>query len=154
MRSISCRVCAVKYDSPQRGHDHKGMPSITSSDGPRPKLRVTSRCCTPFRPHAAQRSLDAVDGDDEEIPVRGDFDDRFDEDTAEGVASDDIFNFTRLAVALALDDRTREDNVFEIEDGEVVIFKFLRRVDGHGIVQRTDQITEPFDDSLGHIRIL
>jgi hypothetical protein len=27
-------------------------------------------------------------------------------------------------------------------------------VDGHGIVQRTDQITEPFDDSLGHIRIL
>ncbi len=154
MRSISCRVCAVKYDSPQRGHDHKGMPSITSSDGPRPKLRVTSRCCTPFRPHAAQRSLDAVDGDDEEIPARGDFDDRFGEDAAERIASDDIFNFTRLAVALALDDRTREDNVFEIEDGEVVIFKFLRRVDGHGIVQRTDQITEPVDSSLGHIRIL
>jgi hypothetical protein len=27
-------------------------------------------------------------------------------------------------------------------------------VDGHGIVQRTDQITEPVDSSLGHIRIL
>ena len=154
MRSISCRVCAVKYDSPQRGHDHKGMPSITSSDGPRPKLRVTSRCCTPVRPHAAQRSLDAIDGDDEEIPVRGDFDDRFGEDTAERVASDDIFNFTRLPLALALDDRAREGNVFEIEDGEVVIFKFLRRVDGHGIIQRTDQITKPLDGSLGHIRIL
>ena len=144
----------MKYDSPQRGHDHKGIPSITSSDGPRPKLRVTARCCTPVRPHAAQRSLDGVDGDDEEIPARGDFDDRFGEDTAERIASDDIFNFTRLAVALAVDDRTREDNVFEIEDGEVVIFKFLRRVDGHGIVQRTDQITEPVDSSLGHIRIL
>ena len=88
------------------------------------------------------------------FPSGGDFDDRFGEDTAERVASDDIFNFTRLPVALALDDRTREDNVFKIEDGEVVIFKFLRRVDGHGIVQRTDQITEPVDSSLGHIRIL
>jgi hypothetical protein len=28
-----------------------------------------------------------------------------------------------------LDDCAREDNVFEIEDGEIVIFKFLRRVD-------------------------
>jgi hypothetical protein len=27
-------------------------------------------------------------------------------------------------------------------------------VDGHGIVQRTDQITEPVDCSLGHIHIL
>ena len=133
MRSISCRVCAVKYDSPQRGHDHKGMASITSSDGPQPMLRVTSRGCTPFRPHAAQRNLGAVDGDDEEIPVRGDFDDRVGEDTAERVASNDVSNFTRLPVALALDDRAREDNVFEIKDGEVVIIKFLRRVDRHGI---------------------
>lgn len=154
MRSISCRVCAVKYDSPQCGHDHKGMPSITSSDGPRPKLRVTSRCCTPTRPHAAQRSLGAVDGDDEEIPVRGELGDRFCGDTAERVASDDIFNFARLPVALALDDRAREDNVFEIKDGEIVIVKFLRRVDGYSIVQGTDQITESVNGSLDHILIL
>ena len=138
MRSISWRVCAVKYDSPQCGHDHKGMPSITSSDGPQPKLRVTSRCCTPVRPHAAQRGLGTIDRDDEEIPLRGNLDDRFDGDVAERVASDDIFDFARLPVALALDDRAREDNVFEIEDGEIVIIKFLRRVDRHGIVQRTD----------------
>ena len=154
MRSISCSVCAVKYDSPQCGHDHKGIPSITISDGPRPKLRVTSRRCTPVRPHAAQCSLGAVDGDGEEIAVRGDLDDGFRWDTVECAASDDIFNFTRLPVALAFDDRAREDNVFEIEDGEIVIFKFLRRVDGHGIVQGTDQVTEPVDGSLGHIRIL
>ena len=138
MRSISCRVCAVKYDSPQCGHDHKGMPSITSSDDPRPKLLVTSRCCTPVRPHAAQRGSGTIDRDDEEISGWGDLDDRFGGDVAERVASDDVFDFTRLPVALALDDRAREDNVFEIEDSEVVIIKFLCRMDRHGIIQRTD----------------
>ena len=72
--------------------------------------------------------LGAVDGDDEEIALRGEFDDRFCGDVAKGVASDDIFDFTRLVVTLALDDRAREDDVFEIEDGEIVIGKFLRRV--------------------------
>lgn len=129
MRSISCRVCAVKYDSPQCGHDHKGIPSITISDGPRPKLRVTSRRCTPVRPHAAQRGLVTVDGDGEEITARGDLDDRLCRGAAERGAADDIFDSARLPVALMLDDCAREDNVFEIEDGEIVIFKFLRRVD-------------------------
>lgn len=144
----------MKYDSPQCGHDHKGIPSITISDGPRPKLRVTSRRCTPGRPHAAQQGLGAVDGDGEEITARGDLNDCFRWDAAERVALDDILDFARLAVALALDDRAREDNVFEIEDGEIVIFKFLRRVDGHGIVQGTNQITESVDGSLGHNCIL
>ncbi len=114
------------------------MPSITSSDGPRPKLRVTSRCCTPVRPHAAQRGLGTIDRDDEEIPVRGNLDHRFGKGIAECIASDDIFDLARLPVALALDDRVREESVFEIEDSEVVIIKFLRRVDRYGIVQRTD----------------
>jgi hypothetical protein len=114
------------------------MPSITSSDDPRPKLRVTSRCCTPVRPHAAQRDSGTIDRDDGEIPVWGDLDDRFGGDVAERVAADDIFDFARLPVALALDDRAREDNVFEIEDSEVVIIKFLRYMDRHGIVQRAD----------------
>lgn len=144
----------MKYDSPQCGHDHTGIPSITISDGPRPKLRVTSRRCTPVRPHAAQRGLVTVDGEGEEIAVRGDLDDRFCWGAAECVASDDIFDFACLPVALALDDCTREDNVFEIEDGEVVIFKFLRCVDRQGIVQGTDQITEPVDSSLSHVHIL
>lgn len=154
MRSISCKVCAVKYDSPQCGHDHMGMLSITSSADPRPKLRVTSRCCTPARPHAAQRGLGAVDREDKERSVRGELDDRFCGAIAERAASDDIFDFTRLPVALALDDRAREDDVFEIEDGEIVIIKFLRRVDRHGIIQTTDQITKPVDGNAGHIGIL
>jgi hypothetical protein len=50
--------------------------------------------------------------------------------TSLGVASDDIFDFTRLPGTLALDNRARENNVFAIEDGEIVILKFLRRVNG------------------------
>lgn len=150
MRSISCSVWAVKYDSPQWGHDHRGIPSITSSDAPRPKLRVTSRCRTPVRPHAAQRCLGTVDREDEERSVRGNLDDCFGGDVAEDVASDDIFDFARFPVALALDDRAREDNVFEIEDGEIVIVKFLRRMNRHRIVQRTDQITESVNVAIEH----
>jgi hypothetical protein len=144
----------VKYDSPQCGHDHNGIPSITISESPRPKLRVTSRRCTPVRPHAAQWGLVAIDGEGEEIAVRGDLDNGFRGDIIDRGAADDIFDFARLPVALALDDCAREDDVFEIADGEMVIFKFLRRMDGHGIVQRTDQIAEPGDGSLGHIGIL
>ena len=50
---------------------------MTINDGPRPKLRVTTRRCTPVRPHAAQRGLVGVDGEDEEIAVRGDLNDGF-----------------------------------------------------------------------------
>jgi hypothetical protein len=135
----------VKYDPPQCGHDHKGIPSITISVDPHPKLRVTSRRCTPVRPHAAQRGLGAVDRGDKESPLRGNLDDRFGGDVVERVATDDTFDFARAPVALALDDRACEDNVFEIEGGEIVIFKFLRRVDGHGIVQGTNQITKLVD---------
>ncbi|HEV8717187.1 MAG TPA: hypothetical protein VGX03_30750 [Candidatus Binatia bacterium] len=73
----------------------------------------------PARPHAAQRILGTVDRDDEESALRGELDDRSCGDIAECVASDDIFDFTRLPITLALDARAREDNVFEIEDGEL-----------------------------------
>lgn len=124
----------MKYDSPQWGHDHKGIFSITMRDGPRPKLRVTSRRCTPARLHAAQRRLLAVDGEGEEVAIRGDLNGCFCWGTAERLAADGIFDFARLPVALAFDDCAGEDNVLEIEDGEIVIFKFLRCVDGESIV--------------------
>jgi hypothetical protein len=41
----------------------------------------------PTRPHAAQRILGTVDGDNEEIALRGELDDRFCGDIAECVAS-------------------------------------------------------------------
>ena len=58
----------------------------------------------------------------------------------ESDAGDDEFAFTGLGVALALRDLPREDDAFEIKDGEVVIFKFLSSVSGNDIVQRADQM--------------
>ncbi len=46
MRSISCKVWAEKYDSPQLGHDHWGIDSMTSKPDDLPKLRVTYLICT------------------------------------------------------------------------------------------------------------
>ena len=41
---------------------------------------------------------------------------------------DDIFDFSRCAIALALDDLAGKDDVLKVEDREVVIFKFVRGV--------------------------
>jgi hypothetical protein len=49
---------------------------------------------------------------------------------------DDVLRFTGAAIALALDDLAREDDVFEIEDGELVIFKFVCSVGGGGVAAR------------------
>ena len=53
------------------------MFSMTSSDGPRPKLRVTLRTVGPSRPHEAQAELDTVGGDDKERAAGAELDDRF-----------------------------------------------------------------------------
>lgn len=51
-------------------------------------------------------------------------------------AGDNDFTFAGLVVALALRDLPREDDVFEIENGEVVIFKFLGGVGGNDMRNR------------------
>ena len=40
-------------------------------------------------------------------------------------AGDDALDFAGLRVALARDDLAREDDVFEVEDGEFVMFKLF-----------------------------
>lgn len=125
----------MKYDSPQCGHDHIGMFSITKSEEPRPKLRVTLRNCTPSRPHEAQRALDKVDRDDEEVTKRAELDDCFGPEPVNRDAADDELALVRFAVALTLDDFAAEKDVFEIEDRKVVIVKFFDGMNGHNIVQ-------------------
>lgn len=134
MRSISCSVCAVKYDSPQWGHDHIGRFSITNSEEARPKLRVTFRSWTPARPHEAQAALDKVDRDDEEIADRAEPDHRFGLGSADRDAADDELALVRLAVALILDDFAGEKDVLEIKDRKVVIVKFFGSVNGNYVV--------------------
>ena len=128
-------VRAVKYDSPQWGHDHMGIPSTTSNDVPLPKLRVTRRKCTPARPQEAHTRSDEIDRDDVENARETDFDDRFGLALIKRAASDDDFGFMRLTVFLALNDTAREDDVFEIKDCEVFIFQFSGGVKGYYIVQ-------------------
>ena len=111
------------------------MFSTTRSEGPRPKLRVTRRSCTPGRPHEAHSMLDKGDGDDEEVAKRAELDDCFSLEPFDRDAAGDVLAFARLAVALALDDFANEEDVFEIEDREIVIVKFFRSMNGHDVVQ-------------------
>lgn len=108
---------------------------MTRSDRPRPKLRVTLRSSTPFCPHAMQRGLDTVDGDEEEGTKRGDFDDCFGVMAPDRETADDELDLARFPVTLSFDDFARKDDIFEIEDCEFVIVKFFRGMNGYGIVE-------------------
>ena len=118
-------VCAVKYDSPQLGHDHIGIDSITSSAAPFPKLRVTCFSCNAPLPQCAHLCSTEVGSDDDKFAGEADFDDGFGRSPVERDAGDDAFDFAGLGVALALDDLARKDDVFEVEDCEVVIVKLF-----------------------------
>lgn len=98
---------------------------MTKSVSPLPNVRVTRRSCTPARPHEAHSGLDEVDRDDIENAREADFDDCFGLTVVERLASDDDFGFVGLPVFPAFDDFACEDDIFEIEDREVVIFQFF-----------------------------
>ncbi len=78
------------------------------------------------------------------------FDDDLSGCSIKGSALDDVLRFAGAAITLALDDLAREDDVFEIKDGEVVIFKFVRGMGGDGIAERSDQLAKVGDGHLGH----
>ncbi len=69
-------------------------------------------------------------------------------------AAHDTLNLTALAVALALNDLPREDDVFEIENREVVIFKFFGGMDRNDIVERANKIADLADDRFCHSQML
>ena len=125
MRSISCIVSALKYDSPQLGHDHIGIDSITSSAAPFPKLRVTCFSCNAPLPQCAHFCSTEVGSDDDKLATEADFNDGFGGSAVERDSCNDAVDFTGLGVVLALDDLAREDDVFEVEDSEVVIVKLF-----------------------------
>jgi hypothetical protein len=97
--------------------------------------------------------LDDVDGDDEEFAGTVDFGNDFSGSTVERAALDDVLGLTRGAVSLAFDDLAREDDVFEVKDGEVVIFEFVRCMGGNGVAERSDQLAKVGDGHLGHARV-
>ena len=115
IRSISCMVCAVNQDSPQCGHEIRGMPSITSRSRPLPKLRVTARSVRPVPAQYTQGSSERIDGDENELAAVADFDDGFCGAAVKPDALDNALDFARFAVALARGDAAGEDDVFEVE---------------------------------------
>ena len=117
------------------------MPSMTSKPAPRPKLRVTSRSWTPSCPQAAHNSLGEVDGDDNELASGSELDDCFSRRSGEGNSGNDAFDFSGFSVALPFDDLAGEDDVFEVEDREVVIVKFLHSVNGDHVAQRANEVS-------------
>ena len=68
----------------------------------------------------------------------------------EGVALDDVLRFTCDAIPLAFGDLSRKDDVFEVKDREVVIFKFIRSMGGHNVAERSDQLSEVGNGHQGH----
>ena len=90
-----------------------------------PKLRVTCLSWIVLLPQCAHWCSRDVDSDDDELASEADFDNCFGCRAVERDASDDALDFPRLGVALAFDDFARKDDIFEIEDVEVVIFKFF-----------------------------
>ena len=100
-----------------------------------------------------QPALDDIDGDDEELACVADFGDDLSGCSIKGAALDDVLRFAGAAIALPLDDLAREDDVFEIKDGEVVIFKFVRGMGGDGIAESSDQLAKVGDGHLGHAQV-
>lgn len=70
-----------------------------------------------------------------------DFDDGFRGAIGKRDTLDDALDFARFNVALARGDAAGEDDVFEVEDGELVIVKFIRSVGGNDVVERAQQRT-------------
>lgn len=70
------------------------------------------------------------------------------------MTTDDALDFTGAAIPLSFDDLAREEDAFEVEDREVVIFKFFRCVNRYDVVQRAHQVANPSDGQLRHLGIL
>ena len=102
MRSNSCIVCAVKYDSPQPGQDHIGMFSMTRRLAPFPKPRVTYFSCTLPLPQCAHAHSTDVDSDDDELAALANLGDDFAGIAFARGTLDDVLDFTGRTVSLAV----------------------------------------------------
>ena len=97
--------------------------------------------------------LDEIDGDDKEPTCVTNFRDDFTGSAIKGPALDDVLRFAGAAIALSFDDLAREDDVFEVKDREVVIFKFVRSVGGYNVTECPDQLAKVGDGHLSHARV-
>jgi len=104
-------------------------------------------------PQEAQSCSGEVGGNDEELACRPDFDDRFGFSLIECDSVDNALDFSCPGVSLTLDDFTREDDVFEVKDRDVVIVKFLCCMNGYDIVERADTFSNSVYSRFCHSAI-
>ena len=71
----------------------------------------------------------------------------------EGAALDDVLRFAGDAITLTFCDLSREDDVFEVKDREVVIFKLFRSVGGYDVTERSDQLPEVGNGHQSHAQV-
>ena len=82
-----------------------------------------------------------------------DLDDDFRGLTVKGASVDDVLCLAGDLVALALGDLARKDDVLKVEDGEVVIFKFVCGMCGDDVAERPNQMAKVNDRHLGHAQV-
>ena len=93
-----------------------------------PKLRVTCFSWAALLPQLAQWCSTEVDGDDKEPAGCANFDDCLGRCAFKGNTGDDALAFAGLRIALPVADLPCKDDVFKIEDSELVIFKLFSGV--------------------------
>ena len=71
----------------------------------------------------------------------------------EGAALDDVLRFAGDAITLTFCDLSSEDDVFEVKDREVVIFKLFRSVGGNDVAERSDQLPEVGNGRQCHAQV-
>jgi hypothetical protein len=101
---------------------------MTRSAAPLPKLRVTYFSCGEPAPQCVHCRSAEVDSDDDELAAEAGIDDDFCGRAVERDARNGALDFADLDVTLTLRDLPREDDVLEVEDGEVVIFQLFSGV--------------------------
>jgi hypothetical protein len=77
---------------------------------------------------------------DDELARKADFDNGSGFKTFNGKAFDEVLNFAALFVPLMLDDLSGKDDVLEIKDGEIIIFKLFSCVSRKEIIQGPNEL--------------
>lgn len=111
-------------------------------------------CSLPQWAHRSLLNVEDIGCDDDKLTREADFDDGLCGAAVERFTANDEFAFSRFGVALALDDLTGKDDVFEVNDREVVIVKFLCGMRGYDIVLWTNQSAKLRDQLTAHSLIV
>ena len=88
--------------------------------------------------------------DEDDLPRGSDLDNAAGRLALERLASDDVFSFACLRIALPVADVTREDDVFDVEDADFVIVQLIGCVKGNKVLAISDLGPKTINDPGCH----